>query len=60
MTNEVYAVIGGFLVTNISIVLTAIFYGGKAVWYASKIDSKISEMEKDLNAAHQLIREMKK
>ena len=62
--SSVYVIIGTLIVANIGTVVT-IFYGiGKVVWFISKLDSRVESLEKDMsrdvNAAHQAIRDIKK
>lgn len=58
-----YVIVGGLVIANLGTVVT-IFYGiGRVVWFISKLDSRVEILEKshtkDINAAHQAIRELK-
>lgn len=58
-----YVIVGGLVIANLGTVVT-IFYGiGRVVWFISKLDSRVETLEKnhskDINAAHQAIRELK-
>jgi hypothetical protein len=54
-----YAVIGTLVVANIGTVVS-VFYGiGKVIWFISKLDSRVEVLERDTNAAHQMIRSLK-
>lgn len=59
-----YVIVGGLVIANLGTVVT-IFYGiGRVVWFLAKMDSRISSLEteipKDINAAFEKIRELKK
>jgi hypothetical protein len=58
-----YVIVGVLILANIGTVVT-IFYGiGKVVWWLSKLDSRVETLErdttKDIDAAHQAIRELR-
>ena len=64
-----YAIVGGLILLNLGTIVT-VFYGvGKLVWFMSKMDSRVENLEektdkdgpiaKDINAAHAAIREVK-
>lgn len=59
-----YVVVGVLVLANIGTVVS-IFYGvGKVVWWLSKLDSRVENLEnettKDIDAAHSAIREIRK
>lgn len=51
--DSVYVVIGALVLTNLSAVVSAI----RGVWYLAKLDSRVSEIEKDLNEAFRMIKQ---
>ncbi len=51
--DSVYVVIGALVLTNLSAVVWAI----RGVWYLAKLDSRVSEIEKDLNEAFRMIKQ---
>lgn len=58
-----YVIVGGLILANLGTVIT-IFYGiGRVVWFIAKLDSRVETVErehsKDINAAHQAIREIR-
>lgn len=54
---NVYLVVGALVVMNIGAIGTGLVFVIRLVWTAAKYDSRIEKMEKDINAAHQKIRE---
>jgi len=59
-----YVIVGGLILANLGTVVT-IFYGiGKVVWFIAKLDSRVvtleNDMSKDITAAHDAIRQLKK
>jgi hypothetical protein len=59
-----YVIIGTLVLANIGTVVT-IFYGiGRVVWFIAKLDSRVTVVEtehtKDINAAHEAIREIRR
>lgn len=54
---NVYLVVGALVVMNVGAIGTGLVFVVRLVWTASKYDSRIEKMEKDINAAHQKIRE---
>ena len=59
MTN-LYWVVGVLVVTNLGTVATVIGAAVRGVWWLAKMEARLSEAEKDVNAAHERIREVKK
>lgn len=62
--SSIYVVIGTLIVANLGTVVS-VFYGiGKLVWWLSKLDSRIQNVEvnhtKDINHAFQKIRDIEK
>lgn len=55
-----YYVIGALIVSNFGTILTIIVYAGKAVWWLSKMESKVDENRKDINNAHEKIRTLER
>ena len=54
-----YIIAGTLIVANIGTVVT-VFYGiGKAVWWISKLDSRVEKNTADIDAAHSQIRDLK-
>jgi hypothetical protein len=59
-----YVIVGGLVLANLGTMVT-IFYGiGKLVWFIAKLDSRVSSLEndmsKDIDAAHEAIRDLKR
>ena len=61
--SSAYAIIGTLVIANIGTVVS-VFYGiGKVIWFISKLDSRVENLEKsttkDIDAAHAAIRNLK-
>lgn len=52
-----YLIVGALVVMNMGAIGGGVVLLIKLVWAASKYDSRIQKMEKDINAAHQKLRE---
>lgn len=54
-----YVAAGTLIVMNLGTVVT-IFYGiGRVVWFLAKLDEKVKAHDKDINAAHAAIRDVR-
>lgn len=51
-----YLIVGTLVVMNIGAIGTGLVFIMKLIWKASKYDSRIERMEKDINEAHKRIR----
>ena len=47
------------VVTNLGLIASLIFVGAKGVWWLSKLDSRVTKNSKDVDRAHDRIREVK-
>ncbi len=59
MTENINTIVGALIVGNIATIISVIAAAGRVVWYLAKLDSKVKEHDKDINAAHEKIREVK-
>ncbi len=59
-----YVIAGGLVLANLGTIVSVVYGIGKLIWFISKLDSRVESLEKDtakdINAAHQAIRELKK
>lgn len=53
--NEVYYVAGVLLIANLGTIVSIIFAAFKAVWWASKLDSKVDDARATAVRAHKRI-----
>ena len=53
--DSVYVVVGALVLTNLGAVVSVL----RGVWYLAKLDSRVSEIEKDLNEAFRMIKTKK-
>lgn len=56
--NEVYYVAGVLLLANVGTIVSILFAAFKAVWWASKLDSKVEEARATAVRAHKRIDSM--
>lgn len=56
LDDKMYYIIGALIVSNFGTIVTIIIYAGRAVWWLSKMESKVDNNTKDINAAHEKIR----
>lgn len=54
-----YAGIGFMVLANIGTIAAVIWAGGKALWWLSKLDSRVEKNTGDINSAHTKIRELR-
>lgn len=59
-----YVIVGTLIIANIGSVIS-VFYGiGRAIWWASAMDKRVSfietEYKRDIDAAHEAVRDLKK
>lgn len=57
--SNVYVIVGVLVIFNIGTIASAFYAAGKIIWWLSKLDSKVAQNTKDVNAAHTTIRELK-
>lgn len=55
---KLYWMVGALIVTNIGTVGSVLYMMGKALWWVSKLDSRVAQNTKDVNAAHARLREV--
>ena len=55
---KLYWMVGAVIVTNIGAVGSVLYMMGKALWWVSKLDSRVEQNSKDVNAAHKRLREI--
>lgn len=59
-----YVVIGGLVLANLGTVVSVLYGVGRAVWWASHVEARLTavekDMSKDLNAAFEKIRKLEK
>lgn len=57
-----YVIIGSLIVANIGSIVSVIYGVGRAIWWASKVESRLTQLEtehtKDLNEAFMKIRHL--
>jgi len=58
--SQFYWAIGIMIVMNLGTIITILVSAARGIWWVAKLDARVIENEKDINAAHQLIRELKK
>ena len=46
------------VVTNLGLIASLIFVGGKGIWWLSKLDSRVTKNSGDVKAAHVKIRDL--
>jgi amino acid transporter len=54
-----YVIAGTVIVMNLGTVVTIIYGIGRLVWFMAKLDSKVKTHDKDINAAHSAIRDVR-
>lgn len=57
--NNFNYILGGLIVANVGTIGSIVLYGAKFIWWIAKLDSRVTENEKDINAAHEVIRTIK-
>ena len=57
--NSLYVLIGFVVFAQFGVIITVITWLLKAAWKASAMNSDIERIKKDINAAHEKIREKK-
>lgn len=55
--NSLYLIVGTLVVMNLGAIGTGLVFVFKLIWRAAKYDSRIEKMERDINAAHQKLRD---
>lgn len=56
---KIYFVIGFLVVMNLGTIVSVLVGVGKLIWWLSKLESKVDNHQKDINAAHEKIRDLK-
>lgn len=58
-----YVIIGTLILANVGSVITVLVGIGRLIWFIAKLESRVGFIEKehskDINAAHEAIRELK-
>lgn len=54
-----YWLIGALIVMNFASIITIVTYAAKAVWWLSRLDSRVQSNSKDVGNAHKAIKELK-
>ena len=57
--SKFYWVMGTLIVMNFGTIISIFVGAGRAVWWISKLDSRVETNRKDVNAAHSMIRDLK-
>ena len=57
--SQFYWLIGAMIVLNMGTILSIVIYAGKALWWISKLDSRVKLNTRDVNKAHTMIRELR-
>lgn len=55
--SNVYMVVGILVIFNLGTIASAFYAAGKIIWWISKLDSKVEQNTRDVNAAHAGLRE---
>lgn len=54
-----YYLVGSLVVANLGTIGAIVVFAGRALWWLSKLDSRVEHNTKDLHAAHDKLREIK-
>ena len=54
-----YYLVGSLILANIGTIGSIIVFGARAIWWLSKLDSRVEKTEKDTHAYHEKLREVK-
>lgn len=54
-----YWVMGTLIVMNFGTIISIFVAAAKALWWVSKLDSRVETNRKDINEAHKMIRKIK-
>lgn len=55
--SKLYYLVGFVVIANLSTIVAIVWAGLKASWWLSKLDSRVTQNTKDVNAAHKRLRE---
>lgn len=54
-----YYLVGSLVVANVGTIGAIVVFAGRAIWWLSKLESRVDHNTKDLHAAHDKLREIK-
>lgn len=54
--DKVYWIIGFMILTNLGTIFSVITFGGRAIWWVSKLDSRVTKNKQDIDRAHEKLR----
>jgi len=57
--SNIYMIVGVLVLFNLGTIGSAFYASAKIIWFISKLDSKVNQNTKDVNAAHTQIRDLK-
>jgi hypothetical protein len=60
ISSTLYWIVGVLVVGNIGTIVTVVISAMKGVWWLSKLDSRVTENEADINSAHAKIRDIER
>jgi hypothetical protein len=62
--SSAYVIIGTLIVANVGTVVSVLYGIGRVIWFIAKLESRVAALEeksnKDINAAHAAIRDIRK
>lgn len=53
-----YIIIGTLIVMNFGSIITMLITAGRVIWFIAKIDAQVKENTKDIDKAHEMIRDI--
>lgn len=56
--NSFYYILGVLIIANLGTIGSVMFFAFRAVWWLSKLESKVDKNLHDVNAAHDKIRDL--
>lgn len=51
-TTNIYILVGLFVLANLGTIITVLITSAKVIWWASKVESRITKAEADISASH--------
>lgn len=57
---KLYWAVGIVVVTNLGAVGSVLWIMGRALWWVSKLDSRVAQNSKDIHSAHKNIRDLRR
>lgn len=57
--SSLYYLVGTLIVANIGTIGSVLLFGAKAIWWISKLESRVDKNNHDIQAAHEKIRDLK-